>query len=421
MLPSAIRPVRGAFTANWLLNTRPILETPQLRRLSAWGVPGICTSTLLHQIEGLPWKIVNADGEADDVSKYYSNILTYANDGRGGASTFFMRLASDILACKTGGFVEVVRASSGVPVALYNVDGETMRLTYDTAVPYAQQFGGQDFAFFTLEDILHLTWRPFVDWELEGFNLSPVQIAYNGIFMLASGDDYNRRLMGDEVPSGILNLGSNFDQRTALEWKSVWDAEMASDSRINKFGILWGTDKIDFHPFAVSPKDMAFSETEFWYAVLVCASFELSPLDIGIAISRVTTGAAAEQQSGIAKRQGLTALLRKIVEGIERHILPEDYHLKFEQADSADRRDRAAVAQMQAQAIGSLVESLGPEAGLSLALEMGLITNKNNVDAAIKWVTEKAQMQVKLQQMKFQNQGKDQTAQDSRPNSNKNS
>ena len=413
-------PIRGTYTSNWLHNTRPVLETEQLRRLGAWGIPGICTSTLLHQIEGLDWSIVNKDGKPDDVTEYYTDLFTYANDGEGGSSEFLQRLAADVLTCKQGSFVEIVRNFDGVPTALYNVDGMTMRKTFDPESPYAQTYNGKDYAYFPLEDILHLTWRAFTDFSLVGLNLSPVQIAYNGIWMLAAGDDYNKRALSDEVPSGILNLGESFDKRTAQEWKTVWDAEMASDPRINKFGILWGTSKIDFHAFQIPPKDMAFGDTAMWYATLVAASFELSPLDIGIALSRVTTGAAADQQANLANRQGLTALVKKIAGGFRRHILPRGYTFRFEDIDKEEKRTGAAIAQMETQSIGVLVQALGAEAGLREALAKGILSSPDILALAIAYQQQQQQQQIDLitAKQKVSAGSGDQTAQDSNPKRN---
>lgn len=410
-----IGPIRGVGTSSWLHGTRPVFETDQLRRLAAWGIPGICTSTVLHQIEGLEWQIVNADGKADDVSEYYTDLFVYANDAVGGANDFLLRYVADILSCKEGAFIEIVRNSYGLPTALYNLDGATMRLTHDPEWPYAQQFEGYNYVLFPLDQILHITWRPLNDWNLVGLNLTPVQIAYNAIFMLASGDDYNRRLLGDEIPSGILNLGENFDQRTALEWKSVWDAEMASNHTFGKFGIVWGTPKIDFHPFAIPPKDMAFSETAYWYAVLVASAYELSPLDIGIALSKVTTGAAADQQAGLAKRQGLTALVRKLTGGFARHILPRGYRFKFADIDKDDKRTGAAIAQMETQSIGTLVQALGPEAGLREALAKGILSSPDIVKLAIAWQQQKMTFDIQLKQTQVSAGGGDKTAQDTNP------
>jgi hypothetical protein len=415
--PSALRPVRGALTTSWLNYSRPSFGTEQLRRFAAWGIPGICTSTVLHQVEGLEFEIVNKDGKADDVSEYYMDLITYANDGIGGASEFMMRYVSDILSCKEGAYIEIVRNFDGVPTALYNIDGVTMRQTHDPDFPYAQHYSGRDYVYFALDQILQLKWRAFSDWNLVDLNLTPIQVAYNGIFMLAAGDDYNKRLLGDEVPSGILNLGENFDRKTALEWKSVWDAEMSASQQIGKFGILWGTPKIDFHPFAIPPKDMAFSETAYWYAVLVASAFELSPLDIGIALSKVTTGAAADQQAGLAKRQGLTALVRKLAGGFGRHILPRGYRFKFADIDKDDKRTGAAIAQMETQAIGTLVESLGPEAGLQEALAKGILSSPDIVQKAVAWTQQKMQQEVTLKQTAPPNRaGNDQTSQDTNPN-----
>lgn len=392
MLGGRNGPLRRLLVSNALVSGDNVLETRKLRHLAGWGIPGVCVSTLLHQLEGLGWQITNPDRQSDNVTEYFTWLFKYANDGMGGANTLFSKLAEDTLACQTGGFVEVVRNFDGIPTALYSIDGETIRLTREPETPYAQTFFGMDVAYFGPTDLLQITWRPFTEWSKMGLNRTPVQIAYDYINVLAMGDEYNKRTLTEDVPSGILNLGEQFDRRTALEWKEVWDAEMSSDPRLNKFGIVWGTNKIDFQQFSIPPKDMAFSDTALWYAMLITAAFELTPLDIGLTATRIMAGAAAEQQMSLSKRRGLRALLSKLEEGVQRLILPPGYTFKFESIDSTDQRDRAAIAQMETQAIAQLVSALGP-AGLEEARAKGIISSTTSLDEAAKWLEEARQMQ----------------------------
>ena len=368
------------------------LETQHMRHLTRWGVPGICASTLLHQMEGLRWKILNDQRQEDATSQYFTDLFRYANDGLGGANTLFTRLVDDVLASKAGGFIEIVRNWDRVPVALYSVDGNTMRHTANPSMPFVQEFNGEVAATFETIDMVHLTWRTYSDWQLVGYNLSPVQISYDALGILGLGDDYNRRVFREDIPLGILNLGENFDRKTALEWKTVWDAEINSNPAVNKFGIVWGTPRVDFHNFTPAPKDMAFSDTALWYAMLVTSAFELSPQDIGITASKVLAAAAAEQQVTLSRRRGLRTLRLKLSEAFERLILPPGYKFEFESIDSTDDRDQAAISQMRAQAVATLVQALGP-AAVDEALAANLLTSRVSIDDARTWIEDARRMQ----------------------------
>lgn len=167
---------------------------------------------------------------------------------------------------------------------------------------------------------------------------------------------------------------------------------------------------------------MAFAETAFWYTTLVAAAFSLSVLDIGVGIQRVTTGAAAEQQSALSRRRGLRYLLRVIAKAIEHYVLPDNYKFEFEQIDSSEERDNAAVAQMEGQTIGELMAAMGPEAGLLEAKAKGVLKSTKSMQAAIAWNKDKVEREqanqettLDIQREKANNGGKDQTANTTNP------
>lgn len=427
-LATVSRGPNGALSLKSALGSRQfVLETVFLRRLASWGLPAICLQTLYQQFVGLKFKVVNAGGEQDEQTSYYADLIEYANDLDGGSALFFGRLVLDLIACQTGALYEVVRYDNGVPAALYNFDGETVRPTWIPTTPFVQYELTPDAVYFSPEEIDQLLWRPFADWDLIGYNLSPLQVAYTALTILASADKYNAEALNEMIPMGLLNLGPGFNKAKAWEWKSAWDAQMRSGTAGN-LAVLYGTDRVDFKPFRTPIKDMGFQESNYWYAGLVAATFGMTSFDLGIAIQRVSTGAAAEAMSSATRTRGLKPIIELISRSFQRKVLPEGYRLEFEDIDPRNEREEAATLQMNAQAIQTLVQAIGMEAAMEEALARKALISGKAVKLAIKFGKEKAkqeqeqeQAEAQAGQQEFDNElaatkvGLDSTAQDTRP------
>ena len=353
-----------------------MLSTVQLRALGAWGIPAMAKATLIHMVSNLEWSIKNRATKGSDVNtEYYTKLLQQANDGIGGAASFIQRLAEDILCALMGGLFEIVRAPSGVPVALYNTDSNTMVPTYDYKRPFYQRdvmSPGQG-RYFDFEEIGHILWHPFTDFKRAWLNQTPIQKAYTAISLIAASDEYNYRLLNEVIPQGILNLGESFDRARAMEWKAQWDTAISS-GRLQDIGLLWGTKGVEFARFYQPLTDKAFSDADFWQASMVAASFEMSVYDLGLGLDKTGTKASATEQSAISRKQGFRTLLRLLQWAVEYYILPTKYQLVWEDSDMRDRSETAVINESNARTVALLVKALGLEEGITEAQRQQLIS-----------------------------------------------
>jgi len=351
------------------------LTTYQMRRIGNWGLPGAAKATLIHQMTGLSFQILNAEKEEDQQTEYYTLLIEHANDGVGGPLVFFNRVADDIVTALEGGPFEIVRTDEGIPVALYNVDACTIRPTFDPETPFYQKAPyTAEWIPFARDELAQILWYPFTEIESSFFSRSPIQLAYVAISILADGDDYNMRLLKEVIPQGILNLGPGFDIKKAREWKKAWD-EAKEGGRLGDLGLLWGTDKAEFIRLYPPPKDMGFENLEHWYSTIIAAAFEMSILDLGI-LTKVSTKAAAESQERVSKRQGLRHLMQLIKHAMELYVLPEGYIFEWEDIDPTDEKDEAQIQRTRAFAVKMLCDALGPEVGPQEAARQGLLTQE---------------------------------------------
>jgi len=370
---------RGAvpYLMSWrsLYTRHGYLSTHQMRRLGNWGLPGAAKATLIHQMTGLQYEILNPEGETDEQTEYSTMLLENANDGMGGSLVFFNRLADDIVTALEGGPFEIVRTDPGIPVAIYNVDASTIKPTFDPETPFYQKAPyTAEWIPFSRDELAQVLWYPFTEIESPFYSRSPIQMAYVAISILADGDDYNMRLLKEVIPQAILNLGPGFDIKKAREWKNEWD-KAKEGGRLGDIGLLWGTDKAELLSLFPPPKDMGFENLEHWYATIIAACFEMSILDLGI-LTRVSTKAAAESQERISKRQGLRHLMQVIKQAVELYLLPEGYTHNWEDIDPTDEKDDAQIKRTRAFAVKMLCDALGPEVGPQEAARQGLLTEE---------------------------------------------
>lgn len=376
LVPATISRGRRSSAANWagLYGRYGYLSTAQQRRLGNWGVPGAAKSSLIHMAVNHPWQIVNPDGKPDDSTRYYTDLLRQANGGLGGAKKFLSAWADDLVCAREGGLFEIVREDlEGIPTDLFNIDAATITFNTDPDRPsYTQRVnGGPEVAYFDTSEMCHSLWHPMTEIEVPMANRTPIQLAYLAVTMLANGDDWNIKILTEAIPQGLLNLGPGFDEDKALAWKAQWDAATLG-GRLDDIGLLWGTDKVDFHAFNIPPVDMGFENSNIWNAGIVAACFDMAVSDINIAGKAGTRGGAAEAGTK-TRRGGLRHLMGIMAEGMEHYLLPPDYKMRWDDLDPRDEKAEAEVKRTNGQTLLSLIQALGIEVGVTEAVAQGLI------------------------------------------------
>ena len=365
------RPIRHSA---WSARTRlGALRSSQMRRLGDEGIPGLCKSTLIDQsVAGLGWEILNSTGTRDVNTEFYTMLFEQANDGEG-FGPFVSRLGEDILTTVEGGLFEIVLSNDEIPIALYNVDAVTMQRTYDVDRPWVQQVGSLPSVFFSNNEMAHLLWHPRTEMGKMELNVTPIQLAYMYICILAASDDWNLELLSDPFPAGVLSLpGATSEEAEAFQ--KSWDYAIQGGS-LRDLAVIYGLDlkQAQHIKFTRPPTDMAFEITNHWYASLVAAAFEMSVLDISI-LTKVSTKAGAESQERTSQQQGQRKLRKVTADSFANWVLPDGYTFNWIVPKPEDEETQAAALEKRARATFYLVQALGPELGQSVATDMGILS-----------------------------------------------
>ncbi len=353
---------RGTFAGfRSLFRRYGMLKTGQARAIGTQGIAGNCSGTLRDQMQGLQWKVLTTDGKETDETDYYTLLMENARDENGaiiGASGLFDVLAQDVLMAHEGGACEVVRLdkgpNAGVPIALYAMDGGTLRWaprSADDEEPIAQVEGevGSELARFRQDEVMHIVWNRYAERGLHWYNRHPVQVAWVALNCLAASDDYSYSLLTEVVPQGLLDLGKGFDAEKAAQWRDAWRAARQS-GKLEDIGLLWGTEGAQFIRFQEPMKDQPFQTMNYWYLTIVAGAFGLTPLDIGF-MTQINTKAGSETVAEQSRHKGLAHLLQVVKQAVGFWILPTGLELVWPDLDPSDERVEAETREANARAI----------------------------------------------------------------------
>lgn len=354
---------RNPFIGWWEVLRRLKLKTGEARSIGQTGIPGACVGTLKHQLAGLSWRVLTEDGEETPETAYYTLLLEQARDADGtviGLEGFVERLAGDVLMANEGANYEIFRVPRGpfrgVPVNLLYIDGAQMQPTGNPKMPYRQYIDRDNVVLFDPFSIGRVRWESYQDARLVFYNLHPVIKAYVAISMLSAEDDYQFELMTQIIPQGIMNLGSGFDRKKALEWKAGWEAAKVG-GKLNDIALLYGSADAEFIPFNPPPSDLPFSESGYWYLTTLTALFEMSPFDLGF-MTQINTKAGSEMTVEVSRGKGIKHLTTVIQCSLEQNVLPEGLVMEFEDIDPVDDLKDSQVRANNAAAISDAVKNL---------------------------------------------------------------
>ncbi len=340
-----------------------------------------CIATLILQLRAIPWEL-----KADDDQKveYYSSVLDHANGEDW--PTFLGRLVRDTLEVPFGGALEVVRWREGRwqdnVYSLLHVDGGSLAPTYDAELPYVQinPLRSYDRVYFAPSELVRVPWMMHTDLPNYGWSFTPCMDCFPAIESLVRSDVFYNTLLSDTPPPGILDL-LDMSRDEAEEWAESFRATFEGIDRF-KIPILYDHKaKAEWISFQETGLHASLGELVKRYAEIVCSSFGMSIVDLGLyEYSQTKAGGVAQLDA--SKRQGLGGLMTQIATVLNGRVFPDDVEFVWKPLDTEDAVRKAAAQKTRvdtlaaAQAAGFIVKKEGRD---MLAKE-GIIVPDPDVD-----------------------------------------
>lgn len=196
---------------------------------------------------------------------------------------FIAEVLEDILVLDAGA-IEKERNGRGWIVAMYPVDGATIRPNIDEYGgfhddAYVQIIDGQITARFGMEDLVYIMDNPLTDVRFAGYGFSPVENLITSVTAELYASKFNSSYFEKgSVPEGLLNLGEDIDPEDLDAFRIYWQNEIMG--KPHAIPIVGGKG-VSWESWRAPNRDMQFMEYQQWLLQKMCAVLQISKQEVG--------------------------------------------------------------------------------------------------------------------------------------------
>jgi HK97 family phage portal protein len=382
--PDRIHPFGG------LASARPVVKV-QAVQLRHWADTSEWVRAAINhrrvQVSQSSWGIVPIDDKAKFDPKLQATIellLLHPNNKQKSFRALIEPVIEDILVLDRG-VIEKEITVGGSPVALYLVDGASIRTnprwSGDPNDPRYSWWPNNVFVSNLLDTQIVLMMANPTSHRVDGF--SPLEALKATIDADLAARDFNTRMVRQTSPNGILNLGENVGANVVDSFRVYWDAEVAGKKQM---GIIGGVKNPDFIKLGQTARDMQYMQWQVYLLRKIAAVFGIAPQDLGITFDVNRANATTQQE--LSEDRGLKPLLRLIEEEINAKVIADFARTKAKQAwhageiDVTTMRLAIALTHISPRDHADVFRKLHAANVLNLAFKYRLRSAKNTRDQA---------------------------------------
>lgn len=337
--PDRVHPFGG------LRSTRPIGKI-QPKRLRNWADTSEWVRAAINhrrrQVSQSEWHISPVDPEADFDPQLQAAIelmFLHPNVRQKTFRELIEPAVEDILVLDRG-VLEKEISVRGLPVALHLVDGGTIHTKSQwSGEPNDPRYewwpGGLHVADLFDSQIVLMMENP-TSHRAEGF--SPLEALKETIDADLEARDFNKRMVSQTNPNGILNLGENVGTNMVDSFRVYWDAEVAGNKQM---AIVGGVKKPEFITLGQTAREMQYMQWQVYLLRKIAAVFGIAPQDLGITFD--VNRASSSTQQELSEDRGLKPLLRLIEEQLNTKVLADFAQVKAKQMHARGEIDMATM------------------------------------------------------------------------------
>lgn len=261
-------------------------------------------------------QIASADYEIVpfDVDRPYSKRLARAikskfdfpNPQHRSFRAFVTPVINDLLTLDAG-CVEIVGSIADPFLWMYPVDGALVRVStvWDGSRPQAPRYfwypdGQYHGDSWRNDEFTYIMQNPSTYSVL---GISPLEILRFTIEAELQAADYNRRMVSNPVPDGLLHLGEGVPENKIKEFRSEWDIFNRTGGAM---AIIGGGKNPSWTQFRQANRDMQYNEWVTYLVRQIAAVYGLSPQDLGLTFDINRSEGDVQQQ--LSEDRGLRPL-----------------------------------------------------------------------------------------------------------------
>jgi hypothetical protein len=240
---------------------------------------------------------------------------------------------------------EVVRNRGGNLAGFINVDSRTIRRAKISkqekeqgrrnldGVHYVQTMSNKTVAEFSAKDLCFGVRRPRSDVRFYGYGFPELEEAIQVITNLLNADIYNSANFTNGISvNGIIAVKSRMNPQLFRAFRREFYAMLSGSANAKKTPLLQldpeNNEDLQSINLGSSNKDMEFQNWQNYLIKLLCALFQMDPMEIGFKFGNEGQSHGLNEGSGLerlvaSQEKGLRPLLRQIQTWINKYIIKE--------------------------------------------------------------------------------------------------
>lgn len=276
-----------------------------------------------EQVGCTDWDVVPIEPGDPYDEKLKAQILTslvFPNSRGDSFRSLIETGVEDLLVLDAGVFEKQLTVRSK-PAGLVAVDAGTVRIfpQWDGSDQKEPHYGwypkGVWQASFTNDEMIYIMARPATH---RLYGLSPLEILKETIDADLEASQYNKRMVRQTSPPGIINLGEGVGRQQVNEFKTYWQSEIAGKQAVAFIG---GTKNPDFIRWEQTNREAQYMQWQIYLVRKICAVFGISAQELNLTFD--INKATAEVQQEISEDSGLRPLLGLIEEYLNREFVAD--------------------------------------------------------------------------------------------------
>lgn len=206
-----------------------------------------------------------------------------------------------------------------------------LELEEDEEYKYVQVYRGRVVAAFTEDELVFKLGNPVADIEANGYSIGELELLVNTITSHLHAENYNRLFFTHgHAAKGILHIKGNVPRTQLDGFRRQWHQQATGNQNSWRTPIIGGAEEVKWIGLQTSNRDMEFSAWINYLVKLICAIYQIDPLEINFDVARGGSQSSGGQMAGsfrneerikISKDRGLRPILRFIENMINDEII----------------------------------------------------------------------------------------------------
>lgn len=222
-------------------------------------------------------------------------------------------------------------------------------------------YDNRPLATFGDEDMIFKLFNPQNFADSQGYCYSPLELAIINVTNHLNVENYNSNFFTHGYAArGVLHLKGTVTQQQLANFRRTFYNSISGTQHSWRTPIVAGLDEVQWVPMSASAREMEYINFNNHLMRILCAQFQIDPMELGLDYLISGTGKAPMQQANneykiaYSRERGLIPLLMFIEDLINGDIIPAidvafGHKYKFLFTGYTDETPQTEIAQMQAE------------------------------------------------------------------------